>query len=95
MLLLIDAPPDNVKMLLYVVLRGRQLESGGQTRLGASQLPALHMHHTQVVVGLHMARIVAQDGAEVLLGRIQVLEVVDVDISHEDKALAVGRVVLE
>ena len=44
----------DVEMLFYIIFIGRQLNHVHQTLLGFQEVSLLHIHHTQVVICLHV-----------------------------------------
>merc|ERR1719361_2533483 len=58
-----------------------------QTLPGRTKVAPLHHDHAQVVQSLHVVRLHVQDLLVALLGRLQVSDVVDVDVAEEDESL--------
>lgn len=82
-------------MSLDIILLGSDGVSMLQTLSSRAQVSPLHHHHAQVVKSLHVVRLRVQDPLVALLGRVQVSDVVDVDVPEEDEGLDVVGVVSE
>ena len=65
----------------------------GKAVLGLAQLAPLHHHHTQVVESLDISWLSREDLSVTRLSCIQVSEVVDVDVSHQNQPFCVVWVV--
>ena len=74
---------------------GRQAVRVGQAGACAQQVAPLHHHHAEVVQALHVVGLDGQDLAVAGLGRFQVPQVVDVDISEENETLGVVGMVAD
>lgn len=85
----------NPKMFPYIIFLWSQGKNLLQTCFSSCQLSLFNPNNTKVVSGLHMPWFTVQDPKVTTLGKVKVSDVVGVDVSQQDEAFHVVRVVLK